>query len=339
MEHQQTQPILTIMDLQVAFHLDEGVLRAVDGVSLVIPRGRTLALVGESGCGKSVTAQAVLRLISPPGRITGGAITLHRDGGDVELTALDDDGDTIRAIRGREIAIIFQEPMTALSPVHCVGDQIVEAIRLHAKISGREARARAIRLLERVRIPDAARRFRQYPHEMSGGLRQRALIAMALCCRAPLLIADEPTTALDVTIQAQVLALLRELQDEFGMALLLITHDLGVVAEMAHAVAVMYLGRIVEQAPVEQLFAAPSHPYTRALLHSLPGVGERKTVLQVIAGAIPEPFQCIAGCPFHPRCAEAVPGLCDVGAPPPLCDTTPAHRVACLLRQKEHARG
>ncbi|MBM4040702.1 MAG: ABC transporter ATP-binding protein [Planctomycetes bacterium] len=328
-----SHPLLTIADLKVSFFLDEGTVHAVEGVDLAVPRGTTLGLVGESGCGKSVTALAILRLISPPGRIVGGRVVLHRPDADVVLTDLKADGEAIRRIRGKEIAMIFQEPMTSLSPVHTVGNQIREAITLHTPRRGAEAREQAVEVLRHVGIPDPARRYRQYPHEMSGGMRQRAMIAMALSCRPSLLIADEPTTALDATIQAQILDLMRRLQAELGMSILLITHDLGVVAEMASQVAVMYWGRIVEQAPTEAIYADPQHPYTRALLRSIPGRGtRRKARLQVIAGSVPDPFEHLPGCPFHPRCDEARPGVCDAGEPPPLHEVRPGHLVACFRR-------
>ena len=329
--------LLTIENLQTHFLLDEGIVRAVDGINLVIPRGKTVCLLGESGCGKSMAALSVLRLISPPGRIVAGKVTLHRTPS-VELTALGEESEKMRRIRGKEIAMIFQEPMTSLSPVHAIGEQILEMVRLHAGLTKPAAKARALQAMERVGIPDAVRRFRQYPHEMSGGLRQRAMIAMALSCSPSLLIADEPTTALDVTIQAQILELMRELQQESGMSILLITHDLGVVAEMAHEVAVMYLGRIVEQADVQQIFADPQHPYTRALLQSIPGRAPRKTALHAIPGSVPDAFQQIAGCPFHPRCTEAVNGLCDTGDRPALIELAGGHKVACVVREREEAR-
>ena len=249
------------------------------------------------------------------------------------LTDLDEDGEEIRAIRGRDIAMIFQEPMTSLSPVHSVGGQIKEAVELHTDMRRAAARKHAVRMMEHVGIPDAARRFDHYPHQMSGGLRQRAMIAMALSCRPSLLIADEPTTALDVTIQAQILTLMRSLQAELDMAILVITHDLGVVAQMADEVAVMYMGRVVEYGSVERIFAAPQHPYTIALLQSLPGMGQgRKRRLQVIAGSVPDPFERLAGCPFHPRCGEVVPGRCDQGERPALVQSGPGQRNACLVR-------
>ena len=326
--------IVTIEDLKTYFFLDEGTVQAVDGVDLEIPRGKTLCVVGESGCGKSITALSLLRLIAPPGQIVDGRVTLHREDGDVMLTDLDEDGEEIRAIRGRDIAMIFQEPMTSLSPVHSVGSQIKEAVELHTDMRQAVAREHVVHMMTRVGIPDAARRFDQYPHQMSGGLRQRAMIAMALSCRPSLLIADEPTTALDVTIQAQILTMMRSLQAELGMAILLITHDLGVVAQTADEVAVMYMGRIVEFGKVDEIFSAPQHPYTIALLQSLPGAGKkRKSRLQVIEGSVPDPFERLGGCPFHPRCGEVVRGRCDVGERPALLESGMDHQNACLMRQ------
>ena len=332
--------VLTIRDLKTHFFLDEGIVRAVDGVDLEIPRGKTIGIVGESGCGKSVTAFSSLRLVAEPGKIVSGDIILHQKTGDVVLTALEDEGDLIRAIRGKEIAMIFQEPMTSLSPVHTVGFQIVEAIELHTELQGEKADAHAVHMLDRVGIPDPARRFAQYPHELSGGMRQRVMIAMALSCQPALLIADEPTTALDVTIQAQILDLMRDLQIEFDMSIMLITHDLGVVAEVADEVAVMYMGRIVEQASTEEIFENPKHPYTRALMQSIPGMGAgRKTRLKTIKGSVPDPFSQLNGCPFHPRCEDAKKGICDVGNRPELISLESDHQVACVLYQGEVTRG
>ena len=326
-------PLLSINNLHTHFYLDEGTVRAVDGVDLEIPRGKTLCLVGESGCGKSITAFSLLQMIQRPGKIVDGQVTLHRDNGPVELTGLAPDGKQMRSIRGSEIAMIFQEPMTSLSPVHNVGSQIAEAIRLHTDCNKKEAKQRAIHIMERVGIPDASRRYDAFPHELSGGLRQRAMIAMALSCRPTLLIADEPTTALDVTIQAQILALMRELQQEFGMAILLITHDLGVVAQMADEVAVMYWGRIAEYGEVHKIFQRPEHPYTEALMRSLPGLHiERQSELAAIRGSVPDPFQGLAGCAFHPRCDEFEQGLCDKGQRPVLHDIEAGHLSACLKR-------
>ncbi len=307
-------------------------MRAVDGVTMDIPRGKTVGIVGESGCGKSVTAFSALRLVSSPGRIVAGEIVLHRPDREIYLTNLDEEGEDIRAIRGHEIAMIFQEPMTSLSPVHTVGFQIVEAIRLHLDLRGEEARALAVNMLDRVGIPDAKRRFAQYPHEMSGGMRQRVMIAMALSCRPSLLIADEPTTALDVTIQAQILDLMRDLQDEFQMSIMLITHDLGVVAEMSDEVAVMYMGRIVEHAATEEIFENPKHPYTQALMESIPGmIRARKTRLQTIRGSVPDPYTQLQGCPFHPRCESAQDGVCNTGDRPELLSVGDGHGAACVL--------
>jgi peptide/nickel transport system ATP-binding protein len=330
------EPLITIKDLKVSFFLDEGTVNAVNGVNLAIPRGKTISLVGESGCGKSVTAFSILRLIQPPGRIVGGEIVLNRDGKRDVLTDMDDNGDEIRRIRGKEIAMVFQEPMTSLSPVYTIGNQIMEAVRLHTDMTKAQAREHTIEMLRRVGFPNAEDRIKQYPHEMSGGLRQRAMIAMSLSCNPTLLIADEPTTALDVTIQAQILDLMRQLQSELNMSVLLITHNLGVVAEMAERVAVMYLGRIVEEADIHPIFRKPLHPYTQALLKSIPGRGEqRKTALKVIRGALPDPFTTVPGCPFHPRCDEAEKGLCDIGDPPPLIELDPGHGAACWVRQRE----
>ncbi len=336
MEGRDLDSVLTINNLKTHFFLDEGTVRAVDGVTLAIPRGKTVGIVGESGCGKSVTAFSTLRLVASPGQIVDGDIALHRADHAINLTDLDAEGEEIRAIRGREIAMIFQEPMTSLSPVHTVGFQIVEAIRLHLDLRGDDARGRAVGLLERVGIPDADRRFAQYPHEMSGGMRQRVMIAMALSCRPALLIADEPTTALDVTIQAQILDLMRDLQREFQMSIMLITHDLGVVAEMADEVAVMYMGRVVERAATEEIFEHPKHPYTQALMQSIPGLGAaRKTRLQTIAGSVPDPYARLPGCPFHPRCDVAIDGMCDAGDRPELRFVGDGHAVACVLCEKD----
>jgi len=330
------ETLLTIGDLHTHFFLDEGTVRAVNGVNLQIPRGKTVALVGESGCGKSVTAFSILRLVSSPGKIVSGEIVLHNKDGGIDLTKLKEDGTAIRQIRGKEIAMIFQEPMTSLSPVHTVGSQVMEAVILHTDMKKAAAKTHAVHMMSRVGIPNAGERFRQYPHEMSGGLRQRVVIAMALSCQPSLLIADEPTTALDVTIQAEILQLMRNLQAELEMSILLITHDLGVVAETADEVAVMYMGRIVEQSDVVRLFDDPQHPYTQALLQSVPGRETQPGArLKVIAGSIPDPFQQIPGCPFNPRCEEMVSGQCDQGEPPPLVELDPGHHAACVVRQME----
>ena len=329
--------LISIQDLQTSFFLDEGVVRAVDGVNLEIPRGQTLGVVGESGCGKSVMAFSILRMISYPGRIVGGRIIYRPDGQEIDLTGLDDDGPEIRAIRGAQIAMIFQEPMTSLSPVHTIGSQIMESLLLHTDFDKDKAHEKTIQMMEWVGIPDPRRRFKSYPHEMSGGLRQRIMIAMALCCSPSLLIADEPTTALDVTIQAQILDLMVRMQRELSTSILLITHNLGVVAQVAHHVAVMYLGRVVEQGECREVFKNPCHPYTVALMRSIPGRGEvaRQKELHTIKGMVPDPFTRIPGCPFHPRCEEMEAGLCDRQGPPALVEVRPGHKTACLRRHKE----
>jgi len=319
-------PLITIDHLQTSFFTDEGVVRAVDDVSLVIPQGQTLGLVGESGCGKSVTALSVIRLVSRPGRITGGAITLHDNGQTVNLAQLPEP--QMRAIRGAKISMIFQEPMTSLNPVFTIGSQIMEVLRLHQKLSYRAARARAEEMLHKVGIPEPRRRLDEYPHQFSGGMRQRAMIAMALSCNPRLLIADEPTTALDVTIQAQILDLLRALQAENGMSILMITHDLGIIAEMADQVAVMYASKVVEYAPVQELFARPLHPYTRGLFRSRPQLGHSKQQkLNTIEGMVPSPLRFPAGCKFHPRCPHCQ-DLCRRDEPV-LREVTPGHWARC----------
>jgi peptide/nickel transport system ATP-binding protein len=291
------EALLEVRDLKTYFTTDRGTARAVDGVSFRIAPGSTLGLVGESGCGKSVTALSILRLIqTPPGKITNGSILF--EGRDL----LQISEDEIRQIRGNRIAMVFQEPMTSLNPVFTLGDQITEALLAHEKVTHAEARERALDMLRRVKIPYAETILDQYPHQISGGMRQRVMIAMALVCRPQLIIADEPTTALDVTIQAQILELLRELQQEFGMSVLIITHDLGIVSDLADHVAVMYAGQIVEYATTRDLFAAPKHPYTLGLFHSRPQLGKKKARLDVIPGTVPSPLNFPSGCRFHPRC-------------------------------------
>jgi peptide/nickel transport system ATP-binding protein len=314
-------PLLEVRDLRVSFATEAGELPAVRGASLRLAPGETLALVGESGSGKSVTALALLRLVPPPGRIVSGAVRFR--GRDV--LALDAAG--LQALRGREIAMIFQEPMTSLNPVFRVGDQIGEVLRVHRGADAASARRAAVELLARVRIPDPARRAEQYPHELSGGMKQRAMIAMALACDPALLVADEPTTALDVTIQTQILELLRALQRETGMAVLLITHSLGVVARFAQRVAVMYAGEVVEEAPVRELFRAPGHPYTRALLRALPRPGARGR-LEAIEGTVPAPQDLPPGCAFSARCREALARCAD--EPPPVTGVA-GRPVRCWL--------
>ncbi|GAC1346924.1 MAG: ABC transporter ATP-binding protein [Acetobacteraceae bacterium] len=314
------EPILTVRGLQTQFFGQEGVVRAVDGVDLDVIAGRTLGIVGESGCGKSVTARSILGIVERPGRVTAGSIVLHRrDGSSLDLAQLPPDGTAMRAIRGREIALVFQEPMASFSQYYTIGNQIIEPIRLHLGLSPARARARAIELLDLVGVPYPSRRIDEYPFQLSGGLRQRVMIAMALACDPRILIADEPTTALDVTTQAQVLDLLRHLQQQRGLAIILITHDMGVIAEMAHDVAVMYLGRAVETGPVRDIFRRPQHPYTRALLRSIPTVTARpRTRLPTIAGTIPHPFDRPPGCAYNPRCAERLGPVCITTEPPPV---------------------
>jgi peptide/nickel transport system ATP-binding protein len=326
-------PILAVRDLKVHFALKEGVVRAVDGASFDVHLGRTLGIVGESGCGKSVTTRALLQLIDPPGRIVGGTLNYRpaNQTTPVDLAQLDPEGSEMKAIRGGDIGLIFQEPMTSFSPVHTIGNQITEAIRLHQPISQRAAQELAVDWLQRVHMPNAAQRMNEYPYQLSGGLRQRAMIAMALCCNPRILIADEPSTALDVTTQAQILDLLRELQEAHHMAIIFITHDLGVIAEIADDVAVMYLGRVVEEAPVKEIFHAPKHPYTRALMTSMPNIySPSRTRLPSIQGSIPHPLNRPTGCAFHPRCPSFMPGVCE-RAEPALLELTAAQRVSCFL--------
>lgn len=330
--------LLEIKNLMTYFHLHEGIVRAVDGVSFEVRRGQTLGIIGESGCGKSVTAHSILRLVpSPPGNIVNGEILLHRGGngnedGLVDLAQLDPRGADIRAIRGAEISMVFQEPMTSFGPMHTVGNQIIESILLHQEgVDSSEARELAVENLRRVGIPRAEQIVDAYPHQLSGGMRQRAMIAMALSCSPRLLIADEPTTALDVTIQAQILELMTALQEEYGMAVIFITHNLGVIAEVADEVAVMYLGRIVEQAGVNELFDNPQHPYTQGLLNSIPHIDEAKLArLRAIEGVVPDPYDIPSGCAFSDRCPSFMPGKCD-SAMPDLAATGPEHRVRCFL--------
>ena len=324
--------ILEVTDLRTHFFTETGgALPAVDGVSFRIPRGKTLAIVGESGCGKSVTSYSLLRLVQPPGRIIGGRIVLRSSRlGEVDIAALREDDDRLYQVRGGAVSMIFQEPMTALSPVHTVGAQIMKAIHLHQDVSREQARATTIDMLRRVGVSAPERRVDQYPHELSGGMRQRAVIAMALVCRPELLIADEPTTALDVTIQAQILGLIRTMQAQIGCSVLLITHDLGVVAQMADEVAVMYLGRIVEHGPVRQVVKDPRHPYTQGLLRSLPGANRGASRLPSIPGVVPSLHAIPPGCPFHPRCAQAIAGRCDVGPAPSAATLADGRRISCV---------
>jgi peptide/nickel transport system ATP-binding protein len=323
---------LSVRDLRTYFSLDEGTLKAVDGVDFDIPRRATLGLIGESGCGKSVTSASIMRTVLPPGRLVGGSLTFRRAGGEsVDLAALDPAGRAMRAIRGAEIAMIFQEPIASLSPVHTIGDQICEMVLLHRTRNRSEAREVVLDMLDRVGMPAPAQRYNEYPHQLSGGMCQRAMIAMALSCGPALLIADEPTTALDVTVQAQIIELIRGLQAELGMSVLYITHDLGVVAELADMVAVMYLGRIVELTDTRTLFANPLHPYTQRLLRAIPTMtGRPGDYLENIQGTVPVPLDPPARCGFFSRCTLAREGLCDA-AVPPLVEVEPGHQVRCFL--------
>jgi peptide/nickel transport system ATP-binding protein len=327
--------LLAVHDLKTYFFQDEGTVKAVDGASFEVQEGKTLGIVGESGCGKSVTTQSILRLVEKPGRITNGEIYLRTaDGTELDLVKLPANGPQMRAIRGGEIGLVFQEPMTSFSPVHTIGDQIIEAVRLHISVDKKEARKIGIEALRSVGIPKPERRIDEYSFELSGGLRQRAMISVALSCKPRLLIADEPTTALDVTTQAQILDLLRKLQKENGMAIMLITHNLGVVAEMADDVVVMYLGRVVEEGPVDDIFHNPKHPYTKALLQSIPGIDSPPRVkLPTISGSIPHPYNRPGGCPFHPRCESCVAGRCDM-TEPALTRVSERQKVSCFLYEE-----
>ncbi|MCB0064942.1 MAG: ABC transporter ATP-binding protein [Caldilineaceae bacterium] len=327
--------LIEIEGLKIQFFTREGIVRAVDGVDLTIEKGKTLCIVGESGCGKSVMARSILNIVHNPGRIVAGEIRFHRPnthGGTdiVDIAALDPKGKPIRSIRGRHISMIFQEPMTSLSPMYTVGNHIMENVLLHTGATKKEARERAIEMLDHVGIPKPERLVDEYPFRLSGGMRQRAMIAMALACNPSLLIADEPTTALDVTTQAQILELMQQVQQEYGMAILFITHDLGVVAEIADEVAVMYLGSVVEQADVDTIFNSPGHPYTQSLLRSVPKVTATRQELAVIKGMVPSPFRRPSGCQFHTRCPQSMAGICDQ-IDPPMVQLVDNHRARCLL--------
>ncbi|MDO4583381.1 MAG: ABC transporter ATP-binding protein [Planctomycetia bacterium] len=329
--------LLEIQSLRTAFFTDEGTATAVDDVSFGIPRGKTVGVVGESGCGKSVTAMSIMGLVSPPGKVTGGEIWFQGESQQkVDLLQLSDM--QMRKYRGKHIAMIFQEPMSSLNPVFRIGDQIAEAVRLHhPQLSPQEVRARTLEMLEKVRIPEPALRAREYPHQFSGGMRQRVMIAMALSCNPELLIADEPTTALDVTIQAQILDLLRDLQQSNGMSILMITHDLGVIAEMADEVVVMYASKVVEKASVQTLFSRPLHPYTQGLLQARPELGNVhengvKKKLYTIPGTVPSPLHFPSGCKFHPRCPKCMP-ICREKEPE-LLELETGHEVRCHWVEK-----
>ncbi len=333
--------LLQVVDLKVYFSMGGAgdIIRAVDGVGYEIQRERTLGIVGESGCGKTVTALAIMGLVpSPPGKIVAGHILYHRSDPHevIDLTRLHPRGQAMRTIRGNEIAMIFQEPMTSLNPLFTIGWQIIEAIRLHRKVSKRDARARALELLHAVGIPLPEKRIDEYPHQLSGGMRQRAMIAMALSCNPKLLIADEPTTALDVTIQAQVLELMKSLQKEFNAAIQFITHDLAVIADMVDEVAVMYLGKIVESASVHDLFHNPMHPYTQGLMHSIPSLVDSRHRLIPIEGVVPDPSEAPEGCGFEPRCPHAME-ICHTQAPE-LQEVAAGHAAACWLLDERGGR-
>jgi len=316
--------ILRVVNLQTHFHTDDGIAKAVDGVSFGIPKGKTLGLVGESGCGKSVTALSIMQLVpSPPGKIVGGSVSFKGK----DLLKLSEA--RMRKVRGNEISMVFQEPMTSLNPVFTVGNQIMEVLRLHQKLSRRQARQKTIELLAQVRMPIPEQRIHEYPHQLSGGMKQRVMIAMALACSPAVLIADEPTTALDVTIQAQLLELINELQERLHMSVLLITHDLGVIAETANSVAVMYAGKIVEYTSAENLFASPKHPYTVGLFGSLPKLGKKRGKLAVIPGNVPNPLYFPPGCRFHPRCPHVMDMCREVI--PPSAEVAWGHQAACFL--------
>jgi oligopeptide/dipeptide ABC transporter ATP-binding protein len=324
-------------NLQTHFPLREGIVRAVDGVDLTVGRRKTLGVVGESGCGKSVTARSILQIVDRPGKIVGGTVDLYPDPSSglpnhVRITDLKPMSRAMRRIRGYVISMIFQEPMSAFSPVHTIGSQLAEAVLLHRDVSKSMARDMVISMMEHVGISEPRRNFDAYPHELSGGMRQRAMIAMALMLRPSLLIADEPTTALDVTTEDQILRLMRDLQQELGMAIMFITHDLGVIARMSDDVAVMYLGKVVESAPVDAIFHDAKHPYLRSLLRSIPRIGVKsQTRLETIKGMVPDPFNIPPGCSFHPRCPEHMAGVCDVAMPEMIQLDDTDHQVACHL--------
>ena len=331
-----TENVIEIKNLKIHFFTDEGVVRAVDGMDLSIQKGKTLCLVGESGCGKSVACRSLLQIVRSPGKIVEGEILYYQDTGNgtteqIDIAKLPPTGQQIRAIRGKEIAMIFQEPMTSLSPMYTVGNQIIESLLLHTKVSKKEARERAISLLGQVGIPKPERLVDEYPFRLSGGMRQRVMIAMAISCNPSLLVADEPTTALDVTTQANILDLMKDLQAKHNMSLLFITHDLGVVAEIADDVAVMYLGKIVERSDVYTIFNSPQHPYTQALLNSIPKISTKREELDPIKGIIPSPYRRPTGCPFHTRCSKAMP-ICETREPV-VTKLAENHYVQCLLHE------
>ncbi len=328
--------ILDVVDLKTHFHTEDGVVKAVDGVSFRIEKGKVLGVVGESGCGKSITALSIMRLVPRPGRDAGGKILYYPDGGTpVDLTTLAPDSREMTGMRGNRIAMIFQEPMSALNPVLTIGAQIAEAVLLHRQVDKLEARELAIEMLTKVGIPAPQQRVDEYPFQLSGGMRQRAVIAMALSCRPNLLIADEPTTALDVTVQAQILRLMRSLQDEMGMSIMVITHDLGVIAKMAHEVVVMYLGKIVERGAVRDIFHRPVHPYTKGLLNSIPRLDQKKRLV-AIQGVVPTPYELPPGCGFAKRCPMVFDKCATM---PPELPVRDGHTARCWLAEGSGARG
>ena len=330
----EPHPVIAVQDLSVHFAVDEGALKAVDGVSFAIEEQQVFGLIGESGCGKTVTAQSLMRLVPKPGRIINGSIHYQAEFGDsIDLAAVDPAGNEIRAIRGNEIAMIFQEPMSSLSPIHSIGNQLMEAVLLHVTRNKRDAYKIALEMLDLVGISNPAQRMEEYPHHFSGGMRQRVMIAMSLACRPRLLIADEPTTALDVTVQAQILDLIARTQKQFQMAVLYITHDLGIIAEICDKVAVMYLGKIVEQGSVRDIFHNPLHPYTRRLLASTPRIGQHAARLQSIDGTVPIPINMPFACGFCSRCPDMIAGSCDT-ALPALVEIEDDHFVRCFLHDE-----
>ncbi len=330
--------LIRINNLKVTFPLDEGVVKALDGINLSINKGKVVGVVGESGCGKSITARSILRIIPPPGRIDEGEIFIRtkigsRDGKEyvIDLTKVEKNSELLQQIRGGQISMVFQEPMTSFSSYHTIGDQISEAAIVHQIANKHEARELAIQMLDRVGIPNASTRVSQYPHEFSGGMRQRAMIAMAMICNPSLLIADEPTTSLDVTIQAQMLELMRDLRKDFSSSILFITHNLGVIAQIADEVYIMYLGKIVEHGMVNDIFHDPKHPYTINLLQAIPKItGKAKDRLVAIEGSVPSPFERPSGCPFHPRCDRMMQGVCE-NQMPGVTDISGTHQVSCHL--------
>ncbi len=328
------EPLLEVKDLKTYFKVREGTVRSVDGVSFTLAKGQTTAIVGESGCGKSITARSIMQLVPKPGKIVGGSVLFHRyrEGKEtavIDIGKADTESQTMRDLRGNDIAMIFQEPMTSFSPVHNLANQMFETLRNHKQVSRSEALGLSIEALKRVNMPKPEQIAVSYPHQLSGGMRQRAMIAMALSCEPSLLIADEPTTALDVTTEAQILDLLRDLRDRLGMTMMFITHNLGVVAEIAEHVVVMYLGKVVERAPVREVFYNAKHPYTRSLLLSVPKLGSKVERLATIEGSVPDPFSIPSGCPFHTRCPDAMPGTCDVKVPETYLVEN--HEVTCHL--------